>query len=326
MGSTSRRESSLVTGLGRRLQEKGGRHMTPARWLRTAVALLLLGAVTAVTATGASGRPAAETFADPAGDGQGAPDITAIVIDDDATTGTITFAMTVAGFPQGGESDVVVWLDLDQNPDTGDPEDGTEYALAAGLDADGYWWDFGKWTGSWHSVHPSPTMHFSRAGDVHTWTLNRSDLGAKRGFDFYAVSSLWALGGIEYGDDGPSDWAPDGDDWWTYDLSTAPPAAPAKPVIGKPKAVPPTPTAGKRFTVSFAVTRSDNGEPLTSGRMICDPSVVGKTIRHAESFKGGTARLSFVVPRAAKGKLLKVKVTIKNGYRATTKIATFKVR
>lgn len=98
-----------------------------------------------------------------------------------------------------------------------------------------------------------------------------------------------------------------------------------KPVIGKPVVVPARPIAGTRFTVSFKVTRSDTGAPLTAGRMICDPSVAGKVIRHAESFKAGTARASFVIPTSAAGKLLKVKLTIKAAGRSTTAVNTFKV-
>lgn len=104
---------------------------------------------------------------------------------------------------------------------------------------------------------------------------------------------------------------------------TAPAAA--KPVIGKPVTVPAKPLAGKRFTVSFKVTRSDTGARLTRGRMICDPSIVGKVLRHQESFKRGVARLSFVIPADANGKVLKVKVTIKSGKRSGTKVARFRV-
>ena len=98
-----------------------------------------------------------------------------------------------------------------------------------------------------------------------------------------------------------------------------------KPVIGQPVTVPAQPVAGKRFTVSFKVTRSDTGASLTTGKMICDPSVVGKVIRHAESFNNGVARLAFVVPADAAGKLLKVHVTIKAGSQAATKVATFRI-
>jgi hypothetical protein len=37
---------------------------------------------------------------------------------------------------------------------------------------------------------------------------------------------------------------------------------------------------GKRFT--FKVTRSDTGPPLTTGTMVCDPSVAGKAAAYAD--------------------------------------------
>lgn len=114
----------------------------------------------------------------------------------------------------------------------------------------------------------------------------------------------------------------------TFAATTASGTAPTlgKPVIGKPVTVPAQPLAGKRFTVFFKVTRRDTGAPLTRGTMICDPSVAGQVIRHAESFKGGTARLSLVVPANAAGKVLKVKVTIQAGGKSATKVATYHVQ
>jgi len=97
-------------------------------------------------------------------------------------------------------------------------------------------------------------------------------------------------------------------------------------VIGKPVTVPARPVAGKRFTVSFKVTQGVAGAPVLRGKMICDPSVAGTVIAHAESFKGGTARLSFVVPASAAGKTLKVKVTIKAATGSATKVSTFVVQ
>lgn len=105
---------------------------------------------------------------------------------------------------------------------------------------------------------------------------------------------------------------------------TAP--APGKPVIGKPFVLPAQPMAGRRFTVLFKVTRSDTGAPLMRGKMVCDPSVAGQVIRHTESFKGGTARLAFVVPATAAGKVLTVKVTIKSGTQSATKVVAFRVQ
>jgi hypothetical protein len=59
--------------------------------------------------------------------------------------------------------------------------------------------------------------------------------------------------------------------------------------------------------------------------MTRDPSVQGKVIRHAESFTNGVARLAFTIPRSAKGKLLKVALTIKLDRQSTTKVSTFRV-
>jgi len=106
---------------------------------------------------------------------------------------------------------------------------------------------------------------------------------------------------------------------------TAPPPLVVKPLIGKPTASPPRPVAGKRFLVTFAVTRSDNHQPLTRGKMICNPSLNGKRIAHTASFVNGKARLALKIPKTAKNKLLKVKLTIKTGKQSTTRTATFLV-
>ena len=104
---------------------------------------------------------------------------------------------------------------------------------------------------------------------------------------------------------------------------TAP--TPRKPVIGVPRPAPARPVAGKRFTVSFLVTDRSSGAPVVRGTMTCDLSVAGSTIPHTESFKGGTARLSLVIPGTAGGKLLKVRVAIRSAGRSATRVAAFHV-
>lgn len=99
-----------------------------------------------------------------------------------------------------------------------------------------------------------------------------------------------------------------------------------RPVIARPVTAPVLPLAGSNFVVAFKVSRSDTGGPLLRGKMVCDPSIAGRVIRHVESFRGGTARLSFVVPASAAGRLLKVKVTIAASGRASTRVASFRVR
>jgi len=102
-------------------------------------------------------------------------------------------------------------------------------------------------------------------------------------------------------------------------------AAVVKPVIAKPTTTPAKPVAGKTFTVKFNVTRSDTGAKLLLGKMICDPSVKGKVIKHFEQFKDGVATMRFTIPTSAKGKVLKVHLTIEAGTEFATRNLGFRV-
>ena len=99
-----------------------------------------------------------------------------------------------------------------------------------------------------------------------------------------------------------------------------------KPAFGAPLTLPKTAAAGKKFVFTLAVKRSDTGAPLTAGTMVADPTLAGKLLKHVESFKAGKARLAFVVPKTAKGKLIKIKIRITTpGAKSTTKIYAYKV-
>ena len=115
----------------------------------------------------------------------------------------------------------------------------------------------------------------------------------------------------------------------TLTLQVAAPFAPpsvAKPLFGRALTLPPLPVAGRRFTFTLAVKRSDTGAPLRTGRIVCDPTVAGKPVKHAESFTGGKARLSLLVPKTAKGKLLKIRIKIVSGSQSATRTVTYTVR
>jgi hypothetical protein len=99
-----------------------------------------------------------------------------------------------------------------------------------------------------------------------------------------------------------------------------------RPVIARPVASPAQPAAGRPFTVSFKVTRSDNGRPFVRGKMTGDPSIAGLVVQHTESFKGGTARVSLVVPPSATGKTLRVAVAIKDGSTKASRVATYRIQ
>lgn len=305
-------------------------------------------AAASVLATGAAAGSA--SYTDPAGDAApGVADVQSVAVSDDAASGMITVTVGAPGFSapitDGSERDVFVALDTDKNPATGNLG-GAEYMLEAGNDASGPGWDIEHWDGTaYGEVAQSPTMGYTRSGDSMTWRFSKLDIGSPTGFSVLALSGTVDQAGNVVG----IDRAPDGGSW-NYDLS-APAPAPApttpttttpttpttttpapltpavivRPVIGKPVTIPARATAGARFTVMFPVIRSDTRAPLTTGKMVCDPSVNGKVIKHAESFKGGKAQLSFLVPKTAKGNMLKVKVTINVGTLSTTRIANFRI-
>lgn len=305
------------------------------------VAILGLSLAAALGSSAAATRGSAvatgpTTFTDPTGDRTGvASDITTVTVGDDYATGTITVAVTAVGFSSMSPDVapmVKVYLNTDMNPLTGAPDQlGAEYALATDLSPDGYGWWIQRWdaaSAKYVMAPQSPTMNFARTGDTVTWTINKTDISVATAMSFFVWSSTWDASDNQTGEDE----APDAG-VWTYALSKAPPPPPApapapavKPVIGAPSTTPAKVVAGKRLAVVFPVTRADTGASLTKGTMVCDPSVSGKVLPHSEQFTTGKARLSFTVPRSAKGKAVKVKVTIKLGAQSTTRIATFQVK
>jgi hypothetical protein len=284
---------------------------------------VLVAAVGGARAVGTSAL--GSTYTDPAGDAGAAADVTAVSVANDPTAGLITVGVTASGFSTSTAATeaVIVNLDTDLNPSTG--SDGADYSLWDLRDAEGYGWDVMHWDGSnWQSVAQTPTMSFNRSGDVLTWTVGKADIAATSGFSLtvgsIALDASNTLLGVDVAPDGGA---------WTYTMTTPPPPPPPpvafKPVIGTPTASPAV--AGKRMVVRFPVTRSDTGGKLTAGKLVCDPSVSGKVIAHAEQFKGGVAQLIFTVPKAAKGKLLKVHVTIRTvSGQSATRTATFRVK
>ena len=276
---------------------------------------------------GVAAASGSASFTDPVGDANGAPDITTITVNGDSETGAVELSLTAMGIMTADPAsipDVVVYLNTDQNATTGMPITGSDYRLFFYRSSRGDGWDFKQWNGgtaSWADVQHGP-IQFTISGDTLTWQLNTADFGGTSGFSFWAVSAISnPTGRVTSYDDAPD--ASSGQWEYTYDFPVA--VTVVKPVIGAPVTTPRRAVAGKRFTVSFPVTRNDNGAPLTRGTMILEPSVAGRAISHAESFKNGTAQLSVTIPQTAKGKLLRVKVMVKLDSKTTTRIATFHV-
>jgi hypothetical protein len=291
------------------------------------VATLALAVALTVGSAVASPRAAVDqSYTDPGGDAGIGTDIVGVTVKND-TAGTITIRIASAN-PVVANHAVAVFVDADRNQSTGD--EGDEYWFFGGPLVGSA---FFAWNGS-TSVDTSPPSFYAgqAAANVSEFRINRADIGNVSGFNFVVVSISIDPPKINFWDAAPDRG------YYSYDLVTATPApaptptptptpkpAVVKPVFGK-ATITPAPVAGKRVVFTLAVKRSDTGKPLTTGRMICDPSVKGRVIRHAESFKRGTARLAFTIPKSAKGKPLRVKVTIKVGKQSATRIVTYRVK
>jgi hypothetical protein len=209
------------------------------------------------------------SFSDPAGDANGAPDVTAITISDDPASGVVQFTLTAVGttaIDPAKEPELNIFIDTDRNTGTGSPSGrefpgspaGADYRLCFEWTSTGSVGDAEYWSGtSWLEAAPAPTM--SVGDDTFTWRLRKSDLGAASGgFDFYVATEIF-VGHQTVG----LDRAPESG-VWSYELQASPATttqattteSAVKPVIGSPTTTPRRPAAGKRFTVAFRVTRS----------------------------------------------------------------------
>ena len=279
-----------------------------------------------VASAGAAGAPIA-TFSDSVGEIAGAPDVGKVTVSLDGQVLTVT--AEVAGLPQAlSEGMSSFALNTDGNRATGSVL-GADYVI--GIDYKTLEGFVLHWNGSDYVAADKvadPALSIISGGTVG-FQFNLANLGSPKHVEFAVLVSKGPT------DNGLIDVAPDAG-LWAFDTTAAPtppptpPPTPApvvvKPVFGAFSTVPAKPVAGKKLVYTLAVNRSDTGAPLTTGRMICDPSVGGVVIKHAESFTGGTAKLTFTVPKTAKGKALKVKVTIVNGAQSATKIVSLRVR
>jgi hypothetical protein len=261
-----------------------------------------------------------QTFVDPSGDASGGPDVTAVTVSNDAN-GTVKIIVSVA-LPEAS----LMLVGIDNNLDGTSERYIGVFSMGPGLLVQAV-------STTDPTMAPVPSLKLSGTDATATLSFAKSDLGIGQTFTF-AIGTLQSQDASGFSDvAGPYQYtlaasAPSTTTTPTTTTAPAPAPAPAvvTPVIGAPISTPKVPVAGKRMTVTFRVTRSDNGNALTSGMMICDPSVAGKVITHAESFRGGKASLSFVVPRTARGKQLKVKLTIRAGAQSASKIVTFRVK
>ena len=119
------------------------------------------------------------------------------------------------------------------------------------------------------------------------------------------------------------DNAPDpGHGFFTYDVRVTPPAL----VVRSSGARPLRPSAGKLYTRFAVVGRSDN-TPVQAGTTTCRATVAGSALRATSSaFSAGRASCTFRIPKTAKGKTIRITITVRSQGLAVTRSFSARIR
>ena len=247
--------------------------------------------------------PASVAFPDAPNDEDAAPDIASIRVTD-AKDGWVTFAITTPNYTTlPSESIVGLTVDTDNRSSTGDG--GAEVRLTS----IGGEWELERWIPDAKNWVPdgAPTrVRIRNTGGVVTVEIHRSELGGRSRLGFSVVTAdINTSADVVVG----FDVAPDNAGYFTYTFtnkaalsleSTRLSTAPARPRAGKP------------FLLTLPVRRSDTGKGITSGTVGCRVLVNEKKVPAKGRVAGGAGRCSFLVPSAAKGKLLRGTITVRS--------------
>jgi hypothetical protein len=254
------------------------------------VAAVAAAALLLVPSASAAGR-----YSDATGDGGTAGDITALDVTSDAG-GRISIRIGGNGLSTSETN--VTWLlvDADANPLTGDLDTlGAEYIFY--VDEDTYW--FGRWDGADFVDTPDATVDVSGGSRSLAISVNRRELGNTSEFNFWART-------IDETNRQMDD-APD-DGMFNYSLALQGVHIVSAAVRTTPAA---GPRAGKPFVLTAAsvklpaaVAPSRISDPKPDSYS-CKPTLKGRAIGGS-----GTGGCTWRLPKTARGKTLKVVVTV----------------
>lgn len=236
--------------------------------------------------------------------GDGLPDITRLRVGSNATA--VTFIVDLANQTTlAAGQGVFIFIDSDVNPGTGGIS-GFEFVLA--LIPEGA--ALLSWNGTQFVATESPSVYGYHHNGFRL-AVARSELALTTGtLRFVALTFPAAT----------SDIAPD-DAFADYTLANdALTLQIARFTAAKTIAV------GKRFTATLQARRSDLAELSSAGNVLCSAKVGAKKVKVTATFPADLATCSGVVPKTAKGKTLKVTVTLTLDGVRVTRTATIKVK
>jgi len=235
----------------------------------------------------------ARIYKNPAGDAQGGPDLRSLAISDRG--GVIQFTYHVVGLkaPAAGDAIPIVVTSFDTNGDNS-----PEYWFTIEETPTETEWCFDSAATTKRCIPVLATTPFRASGNTYTMRIASSDLGGATAFSFWVNTLTFAKGGkTTYLDRSPN---------WSYTLKSV------KLVLGTPVLRPTIPVAGKLFTITVPITRSDDAKLADGKGTRMDvplPTVDGEAVIPKDlqmHFIDDAMSVSFTVPATATGKLLKL--------------------
>lgn len=248
--------------------------------------------------------PVASSYADPGDDQDAAPDLTSVRVTDDKD-GWITFAISTPNYATlPADSVLAVAIDGDGRPATGDA--GAELLIRS-LAGEVIFERWSQAQRGWLDDAPPHRVRIRNSASTVTVDVHRSELGSAPRFGF-------ALASLDINTQAESvlaaDLAPDDGGFFRYTLVNKPAL---RLLAGRVSAAPARPRAGKPFTVSLGVRRSDTNRPISAGSVTCRVALGGAPLRARGSVAGGAARCSVSVPGSAGGSRLRGTISVRVG-------------
>ena len=297
------------------VQVRGGATTTLLAAAFAAFAPLALAVAGDGRATPAVAAANSVTFPDSTGEDPAGPDISTVVVSND-DRGNVTFKLNIPNRATlTGDMFVLLPIDTDANPGSGSPDfGGADYVIELDGPLSGpaaialFRWDGTDFTSAGVTA---ATLIFSYASGA-TIKVNASELGATRRFSF---STIVASGVVLLPTGEPDftnihfDAAPQQGSF-TYDVKITPPAL----VVRSSGSQPVRPKAGGTYT-AFAVVARNDGQPMQAGTTTCRGTIAGKSLRPTRSGRlaGGRATCVYRIPKTAKGKTIRVTITVTSG-------------
>lgn len=259
--------------------------------------------------------PGPVSFVDPSGDQPAAPDVSSVRVAD-SRDGTITFAITTPNFETlPRDAVILVLIDRDGKQSTGAGGADLMVIYQSGEVQVGHW---DRMQRGFVANEPPLRVRARNADGVLTLFVHRSELDSPSRFGF-AVGAGHLGGGDAFD---ALDVAPEAR-FWQYNVVNKPAL---RLTAGKAIGAPPRPVAGRRFTISVPVTRSDTGRPISAGSVRCNVRVAGATVPATGRVSSGNGRCAFVVPVTSSGKRVTGSMVVRAGGKTVTARFAFSVR